>query len=172
MDKEEFLQGLQSAFSGEVAPELVREKLQYYQEYIRTEMEKGRLEKEIMDELGSPRLIARTIIDATPGAGEGAYKEYGAGGNGYFGGSYTSDGNDRAEQSVRDQNYGQGKNFRYYDLNKWYWKLLGLLVVIGVVMLVLMVIGGILSILIPMLPVLLAVLFVMWLIKGSRGPGR
>ena len=92
--------------------------------------------------------------------------------NGYFGGSYTSDGNGRAEQSVRDQNYGQGKNFRYYDLNKWYWKLLGLLVVIGVVMLVLMVIGGILSILIPMLPVLLAVLFVMWLIKGSRGPGR
>ena len=145
MDKEEFLQGLQSALSGEVAPELVRENLQYYQEYIRTEMEK----------LGSPRLIARTIIDATPGAGEGAYKEYGAGGNGYFGGSYTSDGNGRAEQSVRDQNYGQGKNFRYYDLNKWYWKLLGLLVVIGVVMLVLMVIGGILSILIPMLPVLL-----------------
>lgn len=41
MDKEEFLQGLQSALSGEVAPELVRENLQYYQEYIRTEMEKG-----------------------------------------------------------------------------------------------------------------------------------
>ena len=75
MDKEEFLQGLQSALSGEVAPELVRENLQYYQEYIRTEMEKGRLEKEIMDELGSPRLIARTIIDATPGAGRSSLSE-------------------------------------------------------------------------------------------------
>ena len=102
MDKEEFLQGLQSALSGEVAPELVRENLQYYQEYIRTEMEKGRLEKEIMDELGSPRLIAKTIIDATPGAGEGAYKEYGAGGNGYFGGSYTGSDGDR-------------RDFKYFD---------------------------------------------------------
>ena len=76
MNREEFLQGLRSALSSEVPPEVVRDNLQYYQEYIRTEMEKGRSEREIMDELGSPRLIARTIIDATPGAGEGAYEEY------------------------------------------------------------------------------------------------
>lgn len=172
MDREEFLQGLQSALSGEVPPELVRENLQYYQEYIRTETGKGRSEGEVMDELGNPRLIARTIIDATPGAGEGAYEDYQPGGNGYFGGSYTYEGNGRTGQPVRDQSYDQRRNIRYYDLNKWYWKLLGLLVVIGVVMLVLMVVGGILSILIPMLPIILAVLFVVWLINGRQGPGR
>ncbi|RKJ05924.1 DUF1700 domain-containing protein [bacterium D16-54] len=171
MNREEFLQGLRSALSGEVPPEVVRDNLQYYQEYIRTEMEKGRSEREIMDELGSPRLIARTIIDATPGAGEGAYEEYESAGSGYYGGSYASARNDRMEQAARSQSYGQGGNFRYYDLNKWYWKLLGLLVVIGVVMLVLMVIGGILSIVIPLLPVIMVVLFVMWLIKGRQGPG-
>lgn len=171
MDREEFLQGLRSTLSGEVPPEIVRDNLQYYQEYIRAEMEKGRSEKEVMDELGSPRLIARTIIDATPGAGEGVYEEYQSGGSGYFGGSYSSAGNGRMEQAARDKNYGQGGNFRYYDLNKWYWKLLGLVIVIGVVMLVLMVISGILSIVIPLLPIILVVMFVMWLIKGRQGPG-
>ena len=36
MNREEFLQGLRSALSGEVPPEVVRDNLQYYQEYIRT----------------------------------------------------------------------------------------------------------------------------------------
>ena len=75
MNKDEFIQGLREALSGEVPPAVMRENQRYYENYIRTEMEKGRTESEIMEELGSPRLIARTIIDTTPGAGEGAYEE-------------------------------------------------------------------------------------------------
>ena len=71
MNKTEFLQGLQSALSGNVPPETVRENLRYYSDYIRSEVQKGRSERDVMEELGDPRLIARTIMDATPGAGEG-----------------------------------------------------------------------------------------------------
>ena len=76
MNKTEFLQGLQSALSGNVPPETVRENLRYYSDYIRSEVQKGRSERDVMEELGDPRLIARTIMDATPGAGEGMFEEY------------------------------------------------------------------------------------------------
>ena len=75
MNREEFLQGLTEALSGQVSPEVLQENLRYYSDYIYTEVGKGRSESQVMEELGSPRLIARTIIDATPGAGEGAYED-------------------------------------------------------------------------------------------------
>ena len=56
MNREEFLQGLTKALTGEVPPEIVRENLRYYEEYIRAEMKKGRSENEIMEELGSPQI--------------------------------------------------------------------------------------------------------------------
>lgn len=166
MNREEFLQGLTKALTGEVPPETVRENLRYYEEYIRAEMEKGRSENEIMEELGSPRLIARTIIDTTPGGGGGVYEEE------RFG-SHTDQSRSASgvfsESGRRDGRYQQSGGIHYYDLNKWYWKLLGLFVVIVTITLVLMVIGGILSLVIPLLPVIgLAVLF-MWLLRGGFG---
>ena len=165
MNKEEFLQGLTKALSGKVPPEAIRENLRYYEEYIRTEMGKGRSESDIMEELGSPRLIARTIIDTTPGAGDEAYDSYS---NGYSEqGNVSRDGfsgNGRA-----GGNYRQGGGIRYYDLNKWYWKLLGIVIVIMVVTLEVMVVGGILSVVILLLPVIGVVVLVMWLIRGGSG---
>ncbi|NBH73873.1 DUF1700 domain-containing protein [Clostridiaceae bacterium] len=167
MNKEEFLQGLTKALAGKVPPDAMRENLRYYEEYIRTEMEKGRSENDIMEELGSPRLIARTIIDTTPGAGEEAY------GDGRFGG-YSEQGNVSPDAFSGNSRSRTGGSYRpggihYYDLNKWYWKLLGLVVAIMAVTLVLMVIGGILSIVIPLLPVIGVVVLVMWLIRGGSG---
>ena len=76
MNREEFLRGLENALSGNVPPSVVRDNLRYYDDYIRSEHQKGRSESDIMDELGDPRLIARTILDTTPGAAEGEYEEY------------------------------------------------------------------------------------------------
>ena len=39
--------------------------LRYYDDYIRSERQKGRSEADIMEELGDPRLIARTILDTS-----------------------------------------------------------------------------------------------------------
>lgn len=58
MNREEFLRGLENALSGNVPPSVVRDNLRYYDDYIRSERQKGRSESDIMDELGDPRLIA------------------------------------------------------------------------------------------------------------------
>lgn len=176
MSKNEFIQGLEAALSGNVPPETVWENLIYYRDYIRTELEKGRTEQDIMDELGDPRLIARTIMDTTPGAEEGAFEPYHF--RGFFGegsqtGSY-SQGSGYGQDSSYSQNdgYTQGSGSRghvhYYDLNKWYWKLLAVVVVVLFLMLLFTLITGFLSLVIPMLPVLGLIAVIMWFVGGRR----
>ena len=176
MSKNEFIQGLEAALSGNVPPETVRENLIYYRDYIRTELEKGRTEQDIMDELGDPRLIARTIMDTTPGAEEGAFEPYHF--RGFFGegsqtGSY-SQGSGYGQDSSYSQNdgYTQGSGSRghvhYYDLNKWYWKLLAVVVVVLFLMLLFTLITGVLSRVLPMLPVLGLIAVIMWFVGGRR----
>lgn len=160
MERQEFLQKLKEALSGQVPPAVVQENLNYYDDYIRTECQKGRSEEDVMAELGDPRLIARTIEDATPGAGEGAYEEYRS-----FGGNYSGDSRRQAEPG-QSAEYGSGGSFHVYDLNKWYWKLLGVVLVILVVTVIVAIVGGILSILIPMLPALILVMVIMWFVRG------
>ena len=63
MTKEQFLESLEEALSGNISPALINENIRYYDEYIETEKRKGRTEDDIMEELGDPRLIARTISD-------------------------------------------------------------------------------------------------------------
>lgn len=49
---------------------MIRENLNYYNSYISQEMAKGRTVDEIVDEIGEPRIVARTIIDSSEAAGE------------------------------------------------------------------------------------------------------
>ena len=65
MTKQEFLEKLRLALNGKVAGNVVTENLQYYEDYINTEIRKGRSEEEVLASLGDPRLIARTIITTT-----------------------------------------------------------------------------------------------------------
>lgn len=165
MNKEEFLQGLQNTLSGEVPPAVVRENLNYYNDYIQAETNKGRSEAEVMEELGDPRLIARTIIDITPGAGTSNYESYQT--HHYNNGSTGSTGQyqEDSRQQGNRQNTG---NFHYYDLNKWYWKLLGIVMVIMVFTVVITIVSGLLSLVIPMLPVIGIVILIMWFVRGPR----
>ena len=164
MRREEFLHGLEASLSGNVPPSVVRENLRYYDDYTRTELEKGRAEAEVMEELGEPRLIARTIMDATPGAEEGAYEEY------HPYGSYARSASGRSGDA--DEGAGDSGRFRetirYYDLSKWYWKLLAVVVVIAVFTIVITVVSGLLSLVIPILPVIGLIIVIMWFVRGPR----
>lgn len=169
MNRDEFLQGLQNALSGEVPPEVVRDNLRYYDDYIRTERQKGRAEAEILEELGDPRLIARTIIDTTPGAGSGGFAEYRGG---IFGGSrpdtvYTEYDED-ASHTSGGGSY-QGPRVHYFDLSKWYYKLAVIAIVILVVTFLIAIVGGILTLLVPLLPGLVLIWLIFWLMSGGRG---
>lgn len=61
MDKKEFLEDLRQSLSGEVSSESIEQNIKYYDQYISSKYPKG--EEEVIRELGSPRLIARTIIE-------------------------------------------------------------------------------------------------------------
>ena len=65
MSKEEFLDDLRSALSGSVSADVINDNLNYYENFINTEIRKGRSEDEVLDSLGNPRLIAKTVIDTT-----------------------------------------------------------------------------------------------------------
>ncbi len=63
MTRFEFTAQLRKALSGRVNHAAVNENVTYYENYIDTEIRKGRREQEVLEELGDPRLIAKTIID-------------------------------------------------------------------------------------------------------------
>jgi len=62
MTKTEFLDKLKIALTGKVSAVLVEENMTYYNEYIDSQIQMGKSEWEVMNMLGDPRLIARTIV--------------------------------------------------------------------------------------------------------------
>lgn len=75
MNKSEFLQKLERALSGSMTAPEVREHINYYDNYISAQVRNGRGELEVVSELGEPRLIAKSIIDALNRAGGVTYSE-------------------------------------------------------------------------------------------------
>lgn len=61
MSKNEFLRILKESLSGVLEKNELNNQLDYYENYIDDEVKSGRTEKEVIDELGDPRLIAKTI---------------------------------------------------------------------------------------------------------------
>ena len=63
MSRDEFLNELRIALQGNISQGQVNEHLRYYENYIIEESRKGRSEAEVINALGNPRLIAKTIIE-------------------------------------------------------------------------------------------------------------
>ena len=61
---EDFFRELEECLRGEVSEGEIRDSINYYRQYFAEQKAAGYGEKEILDMLGSPRLIARSIIDA------------------------------------------------------------------------------------------------------------
>ena len=64
MTRKQFMGELRSSLEGIVSPMVVQQNIDYYENYINEQIRSGKTEAEILNELGSPRLIARSIIDA------------------------------------------------------------------------------------------------------------
>lgn len=71
MKKYEFLKKLREILSAELPWRLVEKNIDYYKSYIEEEVKSGKSEKEVLDELGDPMLIARSIIDAAQSGADG-----------------------------------------------------------------------------------------------------
>ncbi len=157
MNRNEFVSTLRSALTGEVPDFVVEDNVRYYSEYISREVAGGKSEQEVLEMLGSPRLIARTIID-TQG-------QQGAGGSSY-GYSYAQEErNPERERGFHmDYNEDGGVDLKYrrFNLNTWYGRLIIMIVMILALTLIFTVVGGILS---WILPVLFPVLLIVWVIR-------
>lgn len=76
MTKKEFLDELEECLRGEVSEYELADSMSYYQTYYSDEASLGKSEEEVSVSLGSPRLVARSIIDARGIQSEGETFEY------------------------------------------------------------------------------------------------
>ena len=160
------MQGLKSELEGRVPYSVIQENLRYYDSYIMEEAAKGQTEDEVIESLGGPRIIARTIVDAAldtedrPDGFDSFESEA----------SYRS-GPAGSSQEEREPFRGKKPEVHYVDFGKWYVRLIAGLVVFLVIFLVMTVFfgimglaGWILSYIWPGLLVMLAV----WMFRGPR----
>ena len=160
------MQGLKSELEGRVPYSVIQENLRYYDSYIMEEAAKGQTEDEVIESLGGPRIIARTIVDAAldtedrPDGFDSFESEA----------SYRS-GPAGSSQEEREPFRGKKPEVHYVDFGKWYVRLIAGLVVFLVIFLVMTVFFGIMGlagwILSYIWPVLLAMLAV-WMFRGPR----
>lgn len=63
MTKKEFLNILYEQLSDQMPEAKASAHTQYYHDYIQDAIKRGQKEKQVLDSLGDPRLIAKTLID-------------------------------------------------------------------------------------------------------------
>ena len=64
MDRQQFIDTLERTLRGGGTPEhIIADNVRYYNGYFADESAKGRSEAEIAEELGDPRLLAKTILE-------------------------------------------------------------------------------------------------------------
>lgn len=141
MTKQEFIEKLRSALNGKVPANIITENIQYYEDYINTEIRKGQSEEEVLAALGDPRLIARTIITTSAqadAASAGEYREYGR--------ASEPGGQERKHMPV------------------WMWLVFGILIVV----LIFSAVVSLLSFLWPILVPMIIIMAVMGVVKFFR----
>ncbi len=167
MTKEEFLSKLRSSLANDFPGSEVENQVNYYFEYINDEMRKGRTEKEVLDELGDPWIIARSLVNAA----EDQIEEQYTGFSGYEDADtdYKETYQRRSYQTSDDSELPKSGRIKMY-LMEHPRLMLGLMAVgfVLVFALVISIIMGIFSFLAPVLVPILVVLFVVRLITGDR----
>lgn len=147
MTRQEFLDELRIALQGKIGQNRVNEHVQYYDNYIMEEARKGRTEQEVIQSLGNPRLIAKTLIDTDN-------KEH----------------NNRADyDNTSRRSYDNGGELGRdttvgYKLNRWCSKLLLILIAICIIIIV----TKVLAFLLPLVLPIMFIIIIIMLISGRR----
>ena len=151
MTKKEFIRELRDALDGVVPSSVVEENASYYEEYFASQKNLGKTEKEICEELGSPRLIAKTILEARGEENYGVYQEIDA-------------------EADRREADGPRMKARIYDLSSWKVKLgcfLSILIMLLIVVIIFHVFAAVAAILSPFILAALVIYFIYRLIRKS-----
>lgn len=154
MTKSEFLAQLRKALQNNLSSSAVQENMEYYERYITEEAAKGKSEREVIDMLGDPWILARTITDASDGTDwETVYEA----------------GSDRNASSYEEHAREQGlKGMHMSKVSLWVRGILLILFVIMVLMLIFSIVSGVVSFLAPVLVPILIVMIVIRIFGGRR----
>ena len=128
MTRKEFLESLERHLRGQLSENQLRGHVEYYRDYIEKEIASGKTEAEVLDMLGDPWLIAKTLIDS------GAWSSQETG-------EYVVQEEDG--EFVRESK----KTFRKLDLTTWYGKLIVILAAALILFVLIRIIGALLPIL-------------------------
>lgn len=146
MKKKEFLDALRDQLSGQLPEQKVNSHIKYYQEYFETQIKNGSTEEEVLEKLGSPLLIAKTLLDT---AEEDVYymeQEE----------TYSYDTTPEEKSSYHHRSYK-------LDLTTWYGKAIVIILAVLVIIGLFIVIGTLL----PIAAVIALVLFIYSKIRKS-----
>lgn len=143
MDKATFMEKLQRSLAGGLNSVQVADNMRYYQDYIESEIRKGRSEADVLGQLGDPRLLAKSIIEANKHSGE----------------SY---GSNREYDEEVTENDSSGKKARTFNYD---FRMPGWLIMLIATVLVLIVIGFVLKLISVFLPVIIVVLAAILVVK-------
>lgn len=139
MTKYEFLDILRMSLQGEVPDSEIQNNIQYYSEYISSQVNNGVQEEDVFSNLGDPRLIAKTIID-TYKISHGAMESH-ENNNQYSNYNDYGSNNQYYDENV-DNHKTRNIRFGEYNSDTWYKKLLRIGILILVIFTVIF-IGGI-----------------------------
>lgn len=87
MNKDLFIATLRTCLEGEIPGVQIAENVRYYEDYINMQIRSGKTEEEVMNELGDPRFIAKSIlvsrgVTSSNSFTEDVYEEDGESGDG------------------------------------------------------------------------------------------
>ena len=189
MTKQEFLDRLRRSLHGKITPGQIVENLQFYEDYINTEIRKGASEQEVLTRLGDPRLLARTIVETQGGqqaerAGSWYEEPEGATGTWHDSqGETAGTWHDSQGETAGTWNDSQGETAGAWHENReeyqpyrqpgerrlrllttipvWAWLLLVILIIV-------LAVSAVFSLLAAILPILLPVLIIVFAVKAFR----
>ena len=148
MTKSEFLERLKAALGNDLSGSVIEENVRYYDSYISEEVRNGRMESEVIAELGDPWVLARTVINASEGQDTA---------EAYYG--YESE-----RSSSHDQQDVTRRVYRFGAV-PWWRKLILILAVVGVIMVITAVVGGIVSLLAPLFVPLIIIMIIIRIVN-------
>ena len=154
MTQRDFIQQLEQALAGELGHGVVKENIDYYEQYIEGEVKKGKAEEDVVSSLGDPWVIAKTVIQA-----QGSQDE--------FGSNYRGNVEQYSWGDEREASGSPYVKVHHFGLGSWRRILAVVLVVALVVVMTGVLLVGVIYILLPILiPIL--ILYIVYRLLRSR----
>lgn len=150
MRQEEFLNSFREALIGKVPDNVIQDNLNYYRNYISSQINTGRREEDVLGSLGDPRLLAKTIEESNKFA-MGEEQQ-----------SYYQDNNTSAYRNQNDEQEQRAGYHKTVNLPGWLLSIIG----IALMMVLIVVAFSLISFFAPVILVVLVALLVFHLIRS------